>query len=60
VVTDGGGAVDAVVTTIGGGDGWYPVLVGRAADGTVAGVVVWGLITPWEWSGLPGEPPPDR
>lgn len=54
-----GGPVDAVLTAIGWGDGWYPVVVGTDADGDVVCVVVDGLITPWAWSGLPGTPPPD-
>lgn len=53
----GDGEVDGLVTTIGWGDGWYPVYIGRTADDEVAAVVTWGLITPWEWSGLPGTPP---
>lgn len=53
----GDGEVDGVITSIGWGDGWYPVLLGHAEDGTVVSVVMWGLITPWEWSGLPGTPP---
>ncbi len=57
---EAGGPVDAVLTAIGWGDGWYPVVVGTDAAGEVVSVVVDGMITPWEWSGLPGTPPAGR
>lgn len=53
------GPVDGVLFSTGWGDGAYPVLLGRAADGAVVSVLCWTDVVPWSTTGLPGTPPPE-
>lgn len=52
-----GGPPDGILFSTGYGDGGYPTLVGRTADGRIVSVVSYGLVVPWALSGLPGAPP---
>jgi hypothetical protein len=48
---------DGVMFNTGYGDGGYPTVIGRAADGRIVSVVSYGFVVPWRLSGLPGTPP---
>ena len=53
----GGARPDAVLFSTGYGDGGYPTLVGRDANGVAVSLVSYGFVVPWRLSGLPGRPP---
>lgn len=53
-----GGHVDGILFSTGWGDGAYPTYLGEDASGTVVSVVSFGVVLPWNLSGLPGVPPP--